>query len=292
MDPPFTYDFLNISIGNEGVNGREYRRASTRSREYGKSKAVASGTQDFYTVLAPYYDALFPPEPEVVRFLVDSGADPGARAADIASGTGLYTEALLDRGVDAWGLDASPELVAVARRRSGRPDRFLLGDMRDLGPLGAGPWDLVYCIGNSVVHLPSVAAVESFLDQALGRLDAGPTGGGTLVLQWVELSGLGVGETRSLRPLTAGPVEMQRFHTRVAEDVVRFEVRLFNAGGFIAEISNRLLLLREGDVLGYLSGRGFESELYGGFRRQPVGPESWIRVIRARGKAHRPGAGT
>lgn len=242
---------------------------------------MAPEPQDFYTVLAPYYDALFPPEPEVVSFLLASEARPGARVADIACGTGLYTEALLERGVDAWGLDASPALLSRARNRSRKPDRFLLGDMRDLGPLGVGPWDLVYCIGNSVVHLPRVAAVKGFLDEALGLLEAGQ-GPGTLVLQWVELSGLAVGETRSLPPLTAGPVEMQRFHTRITENAVRFDVRIARDGTTIAETSNRLLLLKAIELTEYLSDRGLEPELYGGFREEPVGPESWIRVIRVR----------
>jgi glycine/sarcosine N-methyltransferase len=257
---------------------------------------MSTASESFYAVLAPYYDALFPPEPEVVSFLTGSGLDAGARAADIACGTGLYTEALLGRGVDAWGLDASPDLVAAARRRSGRPERFLLGDMRNLSPLDGLPggkrWDLIYCIGNSVVHLPGLDAVESFLDEALGRLGAGATGGGTLVLQWVELSGLALGETRGLPPLTSGAVEMQRFHTRITEDSVRFDIRVLEAGEKVAESSNRLLLLRDSDVLGYLSGRGLETELYGGFKEKPVGPESWIRVVRAQVKAPGPEAGT
>ncbi len=242
---------------------------------------MSTTSERFYNVLAPYYDALFPPDPDAVSFLVESGAEPGARFADIACGTGLYTEALLDRGADAWGLDASPDLLSVARSRSGRPERFVPGDMRDLGTLGTGPWGLIYCIGNSVVHLPSLGAVASFLDDALGRLAAGP-GGGTLVLQWVELSGLALGETRNLPPLTAGSVEMYRSHTRVSEDRVRFDIRVAEAGKTVAETSNRLLLLRDSEVVGYLSGRGLESELFGGFTEQPVGPERWIRVLRAR----------
>ncbi|MFP4432649.1 MAG: class I SAM-dependent methyltransferase [Spirochaetaceae bacterium] len=247
---------------------------------------MSTASERFYAVLAPYYDALFPPEPEVVSFLSESGAKPGARVADVACGTGLYSEELLNRGVDAWGLDASPDLVDAARRRTGRPERFLLGDMRDLSPLdgipGGSRWDLIYCIGHSVVHLPSLGAVETFLDEALGRLGAGATGRGTLVLQWVELSGLAVGETRNLPPLTAGPVEMQRFHTRITEDSVRFDIRVLEAGETVAETSNRLLLLRDSDVLCYLAGRGLETELYGGFEEQPVAPESWVRVARAR----------
>ena len=283
-----------------------------------------SGTgSPFYTILSPYYDLLFPLEHRIASFLEESGAVAGARVADIACGSGLYTQTLLEKGVDAWGLDASRDLIEVARLRSRHPDRFLVADMRDWdvvdrlvaeenrAPEGDSPvadsslagsrvtrspvaaWDLIYCIGNSVVHLPSREAVWTFLEAAVQRLRPAPgepgtraaRRGGVLVLQWVELTGLAPGETRNLPPVGTGVVTMHRSHTRLDDDFVRFDVRLEVAqspGGAdgVIETSNKLLLLTGDSVGEHLSGLGFHAELFGGFSGEPGAPESWVRVMR------------
>ena len=58
----------------------------------------------------------------------DAGGGP---VADVGCGPGYVTRALADLGVDAFGIDLSPEMIALARRD--HPDlRFEVGDMTDL----------------------------------------------------------------------------------------------------------------------------------------------------------------
>src|SRR5690349_11872719 len=55
----------------------------------------------------------------------------GGPVADVACGTGYVTAHLHDAGVDVFGIDLSPEMIAVARRSY--PDlRFEVGTMTDL----------------------------------------------------------------------------------------------------------------------------------------------------------------
>jgi SAM-dependent methyltransferase len=62
---------------------------------------------------------------ELVR---DAGGGP---VADVGCGPGYVTRHLRDLGVDAFGIDLSPEMVALARRD--HPDlRFEVGTMTDL----------------------------------------------------------------------------------------------------------------------------------------------------------------
>lgn len=59
-------------------------------------------------------------------------AQPGERVLDVGSGTGDHVAALRARGVDAIGVDASPEMVARAREKY--PDHpFEVADVCDLG---------------------------------------------------------------------------------------------------------------------------------------------------------------
>ncbi len=81
----------------------------------------------------------------------ESGAGP---VADVGCGPGYVTRYLHDLGLDAFGIDLSPGMVAVARRD--HPDlRFEVGTMTDLdladGSMGGVPafW--------SVIHVPDDA---------------------------------------------------------------------------------------------------------------------------------------
>lgn len=65
--------------------------------------------------------------------IVDLCALPdGARCLDLCCGTGDVTRALARRGAQAIGLDASAEMLAVARARSGHGITFVQGDALQL----------------------------------------------------------------------------------------------------------------------------------------------------------------
>jgi ubiquinone/menaquinone biosynthesis C-methylase UbiE len=56
----------------------------------------------------------------------------GERALDMACGQGVVSRALQKAGAEVTGADLSPRLIKLARQRSGRAIRFLVGDVRDL----------------------------------------------------------------------------------------------------------------------------------------------------------------
>ena len=78
-----------------------------------------------FSPLGPSYDRVgaalsFGQDPRWRRFLVSRlPEDPGARVLDVATGTGLVAQRLRARGFEVTGLDQSPEMLAVARRRFG-----------------------------------------------------------------------------------------------------------------------------------------------------------------------------
>lgn len=81
----------------------------------------------------------------------DAGGGP---VADVGCGTGYVTRYLHDAGVDAFGIDLSPEMVALARRD--HPGlRFDVGTMTDLD-LADGSVAGVVAFW-SVVHVPDDA---------------------------------------------------------------------------------------------------------------------------------------
>jgi len=94
---------------------------------------------------SPYLRASLALFAELVR---DAGGGP---VADVGCGPGYVTRHLHDLGVDAFGIDISPEMIAIARRDY--PDlRFEVGTMTDLD-LADGSVTGVLAFW-SVIHVP------------------------------------------------------------------------------------------------------------------------------------------
>ncbi|TFH06366.1 MAG: class I SAM-dependent methyltransferase [Spirochaetales bacterium] len=234
-----------------------------------------SQSNDFYSRLAPLYDQLFPVEETTVEFLVAAGAVKGARVADIACGTGLYTQALIERDVDAYGLDSSADLVAIAKDRSKQFNRFVVGDMLSPSELPSGPWDLAFCIGNSIAHLQDLKAIQKFIGV---YADMHCT---TLVLQFVDMQSIPVGAERTLPPLITGKTRFLRRYHRTSATHMTFQGQLVSGASSVS-ITNTLLVIDSQAILTWLGENGFtDVSLRGGFGNQPL-EESWVRVAIAR----------
>ena len=87
--------------------------------------------------------------------------DGGGPVADVGCGPGYVTRHLHDLGVDAFGIDLSPEMIAIARQD--HPDLgFEVGSMTDL-PLADGSLGGVLAFW-SVIHIPDSAVPGVFAE--------------------------------------------------------------------------------------------------------------------------------
>jgi SAM-dependent methyltransferase len=86
--------------------------------------------------LAESYDELRPADEnwhEVAETLVREGDLAGRRVLDIGCGTGRFATLLAaEHGARVWGIDPSPEMLAVARRRASRSVGFRVGRAEEL----------------------------------------------------------------------------------------------------------------------------------------------------------------
>jgi demethylmenaquinone methyltransferase/2-methoxy-6-polyprenyl-1,4-benzoquinol methylase len=78
--------------------------------------------RELFAPLGPSYDRVgavlsLGQDPLWRRFLVSRLPRDGGHVLDVATGTGLVAAQLLRRGFDVTGLDQSPQMLAVARRR-------------------------------------------------------------------------------------------------------------------------------------------------------------------------------
>lgn len=95
----------------------------------GYAQAAATWTEDAYADSAFYLSR----RACVVRTL-GVPLRPGDRVLDLACGDGGFAEHLLDAGLAYSGVDATPAMVAAARRRLGGTAAVMLGDLNEFRP--------------------------------------------------------------------------------------------------------------------------------------------------------------
>ncbi|MDA3949965.1 MAG: methyltransferase domain-containing protein [Spirochaeta sp.] len=259
----------------------------------------------FYRELTPFYDDLFPADPETVAFLsqVSGGTRPRVRRVlDAGCGTGAYVRAFHEAGVHTWGTDLSPEMIEIARQRDpANQATYTVADLRDVFTHHAAPFDLIFSIGNTLAHLSDWGAVRNWIETLPAALR---TNSGSVVVQFVDLSSLEQDTGRDLPVLQAstefGPVEMQRRYTRTDDHHYRMDAWLTTPAGESApgpgngtgpgsstrehEISQSLLVLDADRVFAAFRSAGFtEIATYGAFDRTADAPDpsSWMRVVDA-----------
>jgi len=80
------------------------------------------------------------------------GDGAGRRVLDYGSGAGLFLEVAHERGFDAYGIDLSPDAVAIARKRPGGA-QFFVGTPLEVPEIAAGGFDVV-TLWSVLAHLP------------------------------------------------------------------------------------------------------------------------------------------
>lgn len=110
---------------------------------------------DLFERFAPRYDLHTPPghykhDHALVLDTIRQSAVGGNRLFDVGCGTGVFIEAALAAGLDAYGADAAAGMVEAATRRLG-PDRVKLERMQDLDSVSrydavcSLSWTIHYC---------------------------------------------------------------------------------------------------------------------------------------------------
>ncbi len=240
-----------------------------------------------YQEIAPYYDRIFIASDAAVSFL-ERRCPPGGAALDVACGTGSHALELARRSRRVVGIDLDASMIELAKKKVACGDvEFVVGDMTTLEgvPAARGPFDLVYCIGNSLVHLPDRGSVTKFLESAARRCVAG----GSIVIQIINFERIRSGEAPALPPLTSddGRVEFRRRY-EVGRDgsKVDFVTRLLVDGESIHTDSITLLTIMRDELVSMLVAAGFtECVTYGGFDGSEWTADSFVTLVSAVGRS-------
>jgi 2-polyprenyl-3-methyl-5-hydroxy-6-metoxy-1,4-benzoquinol methylase len=153
----------------------------------------------FYRSLADYYDELFPLDKTTIAFVSSFLSEPGSHILDIGCATGQLALALASQaGTTAVGtpgivgtvtaIEPDEKMVALVKQRADDEDlqiklEVLPGSMLDLDTLfPQGTFHLILCLGNTLVHLQTLAEIRQFVRSVYKRLKKG----GVFLLQIVN----------------------------------------------------------------------------------------------------------
>jgi ubiquinone/menaquinone biosynthesis C-methylase UbiE len=135
-------------------------------------------TYDFFGKAAERYDWHTPPHhyQDDHAFVLSRLPKPPCRILDVGCGTGVFLEKALSAGFDPTGIDASPEMIAIASKRVSA-DRLCVARMQELEECES--YDGIVSLSWSFNYLSSFVEAAEVLNRFFKALKRG----GRLVLQ-------------------------------------------------------------------------------------------------------------
>jgi SAM-dependent methyltransferase len=126
-----------------------------------------------YTKYADDFDKLYPDEKFLaqallIKTIILKYGINNPRILDIACGTGRLCGCLSKLGYSVSGLDASRELISIARRNNPKL-QFVLGDMRSM--ILTSPYDVITCV-SAFNYLDSTSELNNIVQSIVSTLTA------------------------------------------------------------------------------------------------------------------------
>jgi glycine/sarcosine N-methyltransferase len=239
----------------------------------------------FYEQISQYYDYIFPTGDEQIRFIEEIAGRPPKTILDIACGTGGYSLELARHGYELTASDLDAEMVRQLRIKSetiGKPIKSIQANMLDLDSKIADKFDLVFCIGNSIVHLKNLEQIKSFICSARNLLN----NDGSLILQIINFDRVLLKDIKSLPTITDESIGMtfeRNYSYNKQQNVIYFSTKLTVDNKFY-ENEIPLYPLLEEELLQAVTDAGFKNiKLFGDFARNTFDKyNSFMLVLWAR----------
>jgi SAM-dependent methyltransferase len=240
---------------------------------------------DFYDALAPEYDLMTGFEQRVVtdrpffRLIVERYGIK--RAVDAGCGTGFHSFLLAQLGVDVTAVDISSAMLRKLSERAAALNvqiRTVRTDFRSLAADVPGTYDAVFCLGNTLAHLPS----DEELRTALTNFSSLLIPGGIVVLQIVNFESILTSQQRVQSVRERGDKIFVRFYDFEPTNI-RFNILTLerHEGSLMHRLQSVYLRpIRPSELRTVVQCCGLEEPaLYGGISLEAFDPERSPDVV-------------
>ncbi len=215
---------------------------------------------------------------KIVELLADRGMASGL-VIELGCGAGRTARRLTHAGFDVLGVDASPAMIAAARRAAPGAE-FTVASFVDVE---LPPCRAVIAVGEVLGYMLDPANTEGMLAEVFGRVHAALEPGGLFVF---DLAGPGrvpgPGPQRSWAAGRDWAVLVEAEEDRGTQELTRSittfrrECELYRRG----EEIHRLRLHRPAEVVRLLRGAGFRARVRRGYDGEPFAPGHRVYLAR------------
>ncbi len=228
----------------------------------------------FYQEISPYYDTLFPVDAGEMAF-VRRLLPHGASILDIGCGTGNKTIFLAEGAAWALGVDLDPNMIARAASDNARPNiRYRTLNMSDLGKTFSKRFDAIVCLGNTLVHLPSLEEIRFMV--SIAELLA-PSG--CFILQILNYDRILDRDALELPVLQTPQIKFTRTYRRDGRLLRFLTVLEDKRTGAVLRNDIPLYPLRRSELTAILKGVGLVViEYFGSYQGAPHTDDSFVTI--------------
>ncbi len=245
----------------------------------------------FYKPMAFYYKEIFPLKKKKLDFLesyIEKIKPPG-RILDVGCAVGQCTSAMTQSfpEINFTGIDLDAEMIEIAKNENTRLHprlEFQLMNMNDLNiHFKPATFDLVYCLGNTLVHLPSLEDIKKVLRSFQNILKPG----GACLLQVVNYNSVLEKRTETLPLIETPRIRFERrygFHPDDKAVTFKFQLEIKETGERVGEETVLFPLTFEKLRMVLDELRLEKTEFFGNFDKVPYSVDSPGLICAARKK--------
>lgn len=239
----------------------------------------------FYKELSSAYDIIFPKDQNTVDFLINN-LQAKSKVLDLACGTGTYAIALGEKGYEVIGVDFDETMIELAKDKiSNKNVHFCQANMLELNKIvKLETFNLVYCIGNSIVHLNSIETIEELALDVYNRLEDQ----GEFIVQIINYDRIFKNGIKQLPTIERNKEKikfLRNYKVNEEDKKIYFDTELIiNKDGIEGKYENSvpLLPITSKELLKILIKAGFSKVgIHGGFLKEEYNEDSYAVVMRA-----------
>jgi 2-polyprenyl-3-methyl-5-hydroxy-6-metoxy-1,4-benzoquinol methylase len=230
----------------------------------------------FYSEIAKYYDDIFPTGDEELQLISETAGQPPKDILDAACGSGGYSKNLSNMGYSVTAIDLDEKMVQSLKEKDEKINARVL-NMLYINEL-PGTFDLIFCIGNSLVHLNSLPEIGAFLNSCKNKLKTG----GKLILQIVNYDRILERGIKSLPTIINEEknLSFERYYNHLPNQHRIDFMTILNINGEALENHVDLFPVKSEELKELLEASGFtKAEFYGSFEKDKYEPMDSFQLV-------------